>query len=168
MAAFLLLLRSLHLIIFVFWSLLGLWPWASAETLPHNISIIIQQHCLHTKSVKFLLLWSTVWGHIIQWGEETIPVLASSQVFSSFSFNVGVSVVEFQSVLILFCPWPWRCKMGRESSGLVTPYINKGLYLVSYLLAVALVSWLVQVPFSFCFLLPFHCLFLLPSCSPLV
>lgn len=82
MAAFLLLLRSLHLIIFVFWSLLGLWPWASAETLPHNISIIIQQHCLHTKSVKFLLLWSTVWGHIIQWGEE----ISCSGINSSFQF----------------------------------------------------------------------------------
>lgn len=177
------------------------------------MSIIIQQHCLHTKPLIFLLLW----GHIILWGEEIIHVLASDrwcQVFSSFSFSVRVSLVKFQPVLILFCPFcslsplpssapspppapstslqdvslltppctsfqllkPWRqdcvwlACLGAakwrgkvQVWGLVTPDINKGS-----LLAPALVSWLVQAPFSFCFLLPFHCLFLLPSCSPLV
>lgn len=68
------------------------------------MSIIIQQHCLHTKPLIFLLLW----GHIILWGEEIIHVLASDrwcQVFSSFSFSVRVSLVKFQPVLILFCPF---------------------------------------------------------------
>lgn len=85
-------------------NLLGLWPWASAETLTHNMSIIIQQQCLHTKPLIFLELC----GHIIWWREEKIPVLASDrwfQVFNSFSFNVRVSLVKLQPVLILFCPF---------------------------------------------------------------
>jgi len=64
--------------IFVFLILLGLWPWTSAETLTHNMSVFIQQSHLHRASKVFRALQQCV-GPCKSKGEGTIPVLVSDR-----------------------------------------------------------------------------------------
>lgn len=71
--------------IFVFLILLGLWPWTSAKTLTHNMSVFIQQPRLHRASKIFTALQQCVGSYKLK-GEEAIPVLVSDRWLTRSQF----------------------------------------------------------------------------------
>lgn len=61
-----------------------------------------------TELLRFLLLCSSVWVHISERVKKPFLfryLTGDWQDFGSFSFTVRVSLVKFQPVLILFCPF---------------------------------------------------------------
>lgn len=58
--------------------LLGVWPWASAETLAHDNCVSIKQTFLHQASKICTALQQCV-GSCMSRGEEKIPVLVSDR-----------------------------------------------------------------------------------------